>query len=111
SLGVETSRGDLADPDAVATAAQGCDIVFHVAAKAGIWGPYEEYFRTNVLGAQNVIAACRRYHINRLVYTSSPSVVFNGRDMEGVDESTSHPQHFEAFYPETKAQAEKLILE
>src|SRR5207253_1050648 len=51
------------------------------------------------------------YHINRLVYTSSPSVVFNGRDMEGVDESTSHPQHFEAFYPETKAQAEKLILE
>jgi nucleoside-diphosphate-sugar epimerase len=111
SLGVETSRGNLADPDAVAAAAQGCDIVFHVAAKAGIWGPYEDYFRANVLGTQNVIAACRRYHVNRLVYTSSPSVVFNGGDMEDVDESAPYPQHFEAFYPATKAQAEKLILE
>src|SRR5437899_4398001 len=88
SLGVVTIRGDLADREAVISAGEGCDIVFHSAAKAGIWGPYEEYFRTNVLGTQNVIAACRRCHINRLVYTSSPSVVFNGRDMEGVDEST-----------------------
>src|SRR5947199_598803 len=111
NLGVETIQGDLADPEAVTSAAQGCDIVFHVAAKAGIWGPYQEYYRANVLGTQNVIAACRRWHINRLVYTSSPSVVFNGQDMEGVDESTPYPQHFEASYPETKAQAEKLVLE
>jgi nucleoside-diphosphate-sugar epimerase len=109
-LGVETFQGDLADPEAVTSAAQGCDIVFHVAAKAGIWGPYQGYYRANVLGTQTVIAACHRCHINRLVYTSSPSVVFNGRDMEGVDESASYPQHFEASYPETKAQAEKLVL-
>src|SRR5262249_12385484 len=59
SLGVEIIRGDLADPEAVASAVQGCDIVFHVAAKAGIWGPHEEYYRANVIGTQNVIAACR----------------------------------------------------
>jgi nucleoside-diphosphate-sugar epimerase len=111
SLGVETIRGDLADPEAVAAVAHGCDIVFHVAAKTGIWGPYEEYYRANVIGTQNVISGCRRHGINRLVYTSSPSVVFNGRDMEGVDESAPYPQHFEASYPETKAQAEKAILE
>jgi nucleoside-diphosphate-sugar epimerase len=110
-LGVETIQGDLANPEAVVSAAQGCDIVFHAAAKAGIWGPHEEYYRANVLGTQNVIAACQRWHINRLVYTSSPSVVFNGRDMEGMDESTPYPQHFEASYPETKAQAEKLVLD
>ncbi len=69
ALGIEVTRGDLADPDAVASAVEGCDIVFHVAAKAGVWGPYEEYYRANVLGTQNVIAACRRHSIGQLVYT------------------------------------------
>lgn len=110
ALGVEVIRGDLAVPEAVASAAEGCDIVFHVAAKAGIWGPYEEYYRANVVGTQNVIAACRRHSIPRLVFTSSPSVVFNGRDMEGVDESAPYPEHFEAYYPQTKAQAERIVL-
>ena len=68
-------------------AAAGCDIVFHVAAKAGIWGRYGDYLPANVVGTENVLAACRRHGIRRLVYTSSPSVVFDGRDMEGVDES------------------------
>src|SRR5262245_49398878 len=64
--GVEVLRGDLGDPAAVVSAAEGCDIVFHVAAKAGIWGPYEDYFRANVIGTQNVIAACHRHSIPRL---------------------------------------------
>lgn len=109
-LGVEHSRGELGDAEAVKRAAEGCDIVFHVAAKAGVWGPYEEFYRANVLGTKNVIAACRHHGIKRLVYTSSPSVVFDGTDMEGVDESTPYPQHFEAFYPQTKAEAEQLVL-
>jgi nucleoside-diphosphate-sugar epimerase len=111
ALGVDVIRGDLADPEAVVSAAENCDIVFHVAAKAGIWGPYEEYYQANVLGTQNVVAACRRHSISRLVYTSSPSVVFNGRDMEGVNESAPYPEHFEAYYPQTKAQAERIVLE
>ncbi len=85
ALGVEQCQGELADPPRlVSAAAEGCDIVFHVAAKAGIWGAYEDFYRANVVGTQNVIAACRRHGIGRLVYTSSPSVVFDGRDMEGV---------------------------
>jgi nucleoside-diphosphate-sugar epimerase len=91
-------------------AADGCDIVYHVAAKAGIWGPYDEYYRTNVIGTKNVINACLANGIKKLVYTSSPSVVFDGTDMEGVDESVPYPDHFEAYYPETKAEAERLIL-
>jgi nucleoside-diphosphate-sugar epimerase len=111
ALGVELIQGDLADLNAVVKAAQGCDIVFHVAAKAGIWGPYQEYHRANVIGTQNVITACQSHSITRLVYTSSPSVVFNGRDMENVDETAPYPGHFEAYYPQTKAEAEKLVLE
>ena len=109
-LGVEHVRGDVADAAAVSAAAKSCDIVFHVAAKAGLAGPYEEYHRANVVGTKNVLAACRAHGIRRLVHTSSPSVVFDGRDMEGVDESVPYPAHFEAHYPRTKALAEQLVL-
>lgn len=109
-LGVEHRCGELGDADAVSRAAQGCDMVFHVAAKAGVWGPFAEFYRANVLGTRHVIAACRHHGIRKLVYTSSPSVVFDGSDMQGVDESVPYPDHFEAFYPQTKAEAEQLIL-
>ena len=109
ALGVEQLRGDLVDPAAVCAAVQGCAVVFHVAAKPGIWGDYEDYHRPNVTGTQNVIAACRRHGVRRLVYTSSPSVVFDGRDMAGVDESVPYPARYQAHYPRTKALAEQLV--
>ncbi len=111
ALGVEHCRGELSDAAAVQRAAAGCDIVFHVAAKAGVWGPYDEFYRANVLGTRHVIDACRMHGIKRLVHTSSPSVVFDGTDMEGVDESVPYPDHYVAFYPQTKAEAEQLVLQ
>lgn len=109
-LGVEQVRGDLGDSAAVTAAARNCDIIFHVAAKPGVWGPYDDYYRANVVGTENVLTACRAHAIQRLVYTSSPSVVFNGSDMEGVDETVPYPEHFEAPYPQTKAIAEQQVL-
>jgi nucleoside-diphosphate-sugar epimerase len=111
ALGVVHACGAVEDAAAVSEASKGCDIVFHVAAKAGVWGAYDDFYRTNVLGTANVLAACREQSIDRLVYTSSPSVVFDGSDMEGVDESVPYPEHFEAFYPQTKAAAERLVLQ
>ncbi len=111
ALGVEHCRGELSDLQAVKKAVAGCDIVFHVAAKAGVWGAYEDFFQTNVVGTENIIEACREQGVQRLVYTSSPSVVFDGTDMEGVDESVPYPQHYHAFYPQTKARAEQLVLQ
>ena len=58
ALGVEPCLGDLGDPQAVSRAVAGCDVVFHVAAKPGIWGPYEEYHRANVTGTENLLRAC-----------------------------------------------------
>jgi|SRR5262245_54124567 nucleoside-diphosphate-sugar epimerase len=109
-LGAQQIQGDVADPAALSLAAEGCDTVFHVAAKAGLWGPFEDYRRVNVVGTENVIAACRRHGIRRLVYTSSPSVVFTGRDLDGVDESVPYARQYNAAYPATKAIAEKLVL-
>ncbi len=110
-LGVEQVQGDLGDADAVDRACQGCDLVHHVAAKAGVWGDRDDFVRANVAGTRNVLAACRRQGIARLVYTSSPSVVFDGRDLEGVDESIPYSRRFTAFYPQTKAEAEREVLE
>jgi nucleoside-diphosphate-sugar epimerase len=110
SLGVAQHQGDVAEAAAVDAAAAGCDVVFHVAAKAGLGGRYADYHRTNVVGTEKVLAACRRHGIGRLVYTSSPSVVFDGRDMQGADESVPYPARYEAPYPRTKALAEQLVL-
>lgn len=109
-LGVDTRRGDLSDADAVADAVAGCDAVIHTAALASIWGPVDAFERTNVLGTHNVIDACRRHGVPRLVYTSTPSVVHAGGDVEGVDESAPYPTHFHAHYPRTKALAEQAVL-
>jgi len=109
-LGVQQIQGDIANLNAVQEAVRGCDIVFHVAAKAGIWGTYEQYYRANVTGTENVVAACQTHGVGRLVFTGSPSAVFDGYDVEGGDESLPYPASYEAHYPHTKAVAEQIVL-
>lgn len=110
SLEITQHLGDLACYADVERAATECDVVFHVAAKAGIWGDYDDYYQANVTGTENVIKACRLLGIQKLVYTSSPSVVFDGTSMEGLDESLPYPQQYETAYPETKAIAERAVI-
>lgn len=110
ALGVEQVHGDLADAEAVAGAVAGVDCVLHVGAKPGAWGPYEGYFQANVVGTRNIVAACRRHGVRKLVHCSSPSVVFDGLDQEGVDESAPYSRDHHAPYSATKAIAEEEIL-
>lgn len=108
--GVECQRGDVGDAAAVDKAVQGMDAVCHVAAKVGAAGDYESFHRTNVQGTQHVIDACRKHGVGVLVHTSTPSVIFGHKDLEGVDESEPYPSAYEADYPRTKAEAERLVL-
>ena len=110
SLGVEVVRGDIADEAALGAAARGCDAVFHVAAKVGLWGTYEEYYAANVAGTRSVLRACRSHGVSRLVFTGSPSVVFDGSDVDGWDESASYPLEFDSHYSRTKAVSEEMVL-
>lgn len=110
ALGVETVRADLADEVAVTAAARGCEVVVHVAAKAGIWGPAADYERSNVQGTRSVLAACRALGVRRLVHTSTPSVVHAGGDIAGGDETLPYATHFTSPYPRTKAVAEREVL-
>lgn len=108
--GIRTIQADLRQPDAVERACAGMDIVFHVGALTGIWGKRQTFQDINVGGTKNVIDACRRSGIGRLVFTSSPSVVCGSEDICGVDESQPYPDRYVAHYPESKAAAERLIL-
>jgi nucleoside-diphosphate-sugar epimerase len=109
-LGVETICGDIADAASIAAAVKGIDLVFHVAAKPGVWGTYKDFYTPNVVGTQNVIAACKSAGVPRLVFTSSPSVVFDGTDENEITESAPYPKRYLAHYPKTKAIAEKMVL-
>lgn len=109
-LGVQVVRGDLAEPGVAEQAVQGCDAVIHVAAKAGHWGKYDDYFSANVLATRQVLSACQSAAVRHLVYTSTPSVAHAGGDLAGVDESAPIPSHFAAHYPATKAIAEQEVL-
>lgn len=110
AIGVRQCVGDIASLDAVIEAAKVVDAVIHTAAKAGAWGRLEDYYAANVTGTDNVLAACDLGGISKLVFTSSPSVVHDGGDLAGVDESTPYPARFHAHYPATKAIAEQRVL-
>lgn len=108
---VTQAQGDIRNQSFLIDAARGCDTILHVAAKAGIWGSRAEYYGINVTGTENVIAACRANNIPRLIYTSTPSVVFSSGDLCGVDESTPYADKFLCAYAETKVLAEQEILQ
>lgn len=92
--GIRCLQGDIRNLDFVTKACKGADTVMHVAAIAGIWGPWKEYYSINVLGTENVIRACKENSIPNLVYTSTPSVVFNRASIEGANESLPLSRYF-----------------
>ncbi|MDB4286024.1 NAD-dependent epimerase/dehydratase family protein [bacterium] len=108
-LGVVHHQGNLSDYKKLKDALQGCEAVFHVAAKVSISGSYDSFYKVNVAGTQHILKACLELNIPHLVYTSSPSVVFDGGS-EGKDEGLPYPQKFDAYYPQTKAIAEQAVL-
>ena len=115
ALGAAVVRGDIRDQQAISAACEGIDCVFHTAALPGVAMRPEPYYEVNLEGTQEVLTACEKQSVPRLVYTSSPSVTFAGEPQEGVNESVplgldwlaSH----RSFYSHSKAQAEQLVLE
>lgn len=97
--------------DDLARLCEGKDTVFHVAALASPWGRREAFFKVNVNGTENVIRACRKAGVKRLVAVSSTAAVFDGYTPHvRVDESLPYPTRFLSAYGETKSMAERLVL-
>jgi nucleoside-diphosphate-sugar epimerase len=109
--GAEVIQGDLLDPAALDSAMAGCHAIIHIAAMAGVWGSRESYFSINVGGTESILRAMERLGIEKLVYCSSPSVVFSGKEFAGADESLPYGSNWTFAYPESKAAAEQLVME
>ena len=107
---VDVKLGDVSDMSEIRAACEGVDTVYHTAAMAGISCRWEPFFETNTLGTLCVIDACVKNGVKKLIYTSSPSVVFNGKNQEGIDETVPYPDNWFAHYPSTKALAERIVL-
>ncbi len=111
ALGVDVICGDMRDSKSVDNACSGKEMVFLTAAKAGVWGKWNEYYCINVLGAENVLNACKKNQVKSLIYTSSPSVAYSAeKDIENMDENNPYPEKYLGNYPKSKAIAEKMIL-
>lgn len=108
--GAKLIRGDITNSAAVLHACTGMEVVFHVAAYPGVWGTWDDFYHPNVIGTQNVVAACQEQSVPKLVYTSSPSVIFDNQAHEGADESLPYPLFYENFYSCTKALAEQVVV-
>ncbi len=111
ALGMEHRRGDLVDPMFTTEAMKNVDAVIHTAATAGVWGPWDHFYSINKVATDNVIHACHEHRIPTLVFSSSPSVTFDGEDQSGVNESVPYASQWLCHYPHTKALAEIAVIE
>jgi len=109
AAGAEGWRADLRDPAAVRRACAGTDAVIHAGALSVPWGPRAEFFAVNVGGTASIIAGCRAAGVARLVYISSPSVTFTGRDVCDETEAAPYPRHFASVYSLTKKLGEDRV--
>lgn len=110
--GIRSEVGDLRDAAALRRVTEGVDAVFHVASRVQTRQTGADEVRdVNVGGTEKLLDACRAHEVARFVYVSSASVVYGGRDIENGDETLPYPAHFHAPYAETKAIAERLVLE
>ena len=111
ALGATSVQHDLRQRSGLDAHLEGIDVVFHVASKTGVWGPAEEFFGINVTGTEHLLDAAQAAGVRSFVYTSSPSATFSGGDAENATEADCpYPDHFEAPYPQSKAEAEKRVL-
>ncbi|KAJ4976583.1 hypothetical protein NE237_001689 [Protea cynaroides] len=102
---------DLRDKAQVIKACQGVEVVFHMAAPDSSVNNYQLHHSVNVVGTKNVIDACIECKVKRLIYTSSPSVVFDG--VHGIingDESLAYPRKHNDTYSATKTEGEALVI-
>jgi 2-alkyl-3-oxoalkanoate reductase len=110
SLGVEVIVGDACCLKDCQQAVVGVAAVIHTAAIAGVWGPAKTYQSINVDATQHLLKAATDAQVQAFVYSSSPSVTFDGQPQKNIDESVPYPTRWLCDYPRTKAQAEQLVL-
>ncbi|NNG01583.1 MAG: NAD(P)-dependent oxidoreductase [Desulfobacteraceae bacterium] len=107
--GINFIPADITDKSQLNNAFSPADVVIHCAATAGDWGGYKAFYNTNVIGTRNVIDACKTHDIKKIIFISTPSVYFNGKDRYNIAENEPIPEK-QFNYGKTKLKAEHDLL-
>ena len=85
------------------------DCVIHAAALSTVWGKWQDFYDSNVLGTENVIKFCLKNNVRRLIYVSSPSIYSAKFDRFNIKEEDFDKNNKLNFYIKSKILAEDLI--
>jgi len=103
-------EADVREADAVTDAAEGCDVIVHLAASVGnarsIADPVKDS-KVNVIGTLNVLQAARRHGLGRIVFSSSAGIF---GELKTLPIAEDHPQDPDSPYGASKLAAEKMCL-
>lgn len=112
TIGVEKAVGDITDRDSIAKAMDGVDVVYHVAARVGDWGPWREFVAGTIEGTRNATEAAAKAGVGRFLHISSISA-YGHPDGVGLVLDESAPLgcnlHKWSYYSRAKVEAEKII--
>lgn len=112
-IDAEKYYGDVTDPESLERAFEGADIVYHLAGMIDVTSGHEEaIWNVNVEGTKNVVKACRKCGIKRLVYASSVDAIppLPGNKLM-TEISSFNPDNLEGTYAKTKAVATQYVLD
>ncbi len=109
--GIDFKPADITNQNDLIGALSNADCLIHCAAKAGDWGKYSEFHKSNVVGTRNVLTACSQHRIGKMIFISSPSVYFNGVDRFDIREDEPLPDPLLGHYARTKRISECELLD
>jgi nucleoside-diphosphate-sugar epimerase len=110
ALGAEPVRGDLDDEAALRAGMQGCEHVYHAAAKVEVWGKREDFQRITIDGTRRMLSAAKAAGVARFVHVSTEAVLVGGRRLIDADETWPLPERPLGLYPWSKGRAEQEVL-
>jgi nucleoside-diphosphate-sugar epimerase len=110
-LGVEILKGELTDENSFHNLLKNVDLAIHCAAFTGEFGPWELFYKSNVLSAKIFFEAGLKQNCPRLVYISSVAVYGNGRHHRGTDEDSAYESLVVDNYTRSKILAETFAFE
>lgn len=103
--------GDLCNQQDLYPALKGVSIVFHCASPPPSSNNKELFYRVNFIGTKNVIETCKKAGVQKLILTSSASVVFEGTDIKNGTEDLPYAVKPIDYYTETKILQERAVLD
>ena len=106
---VKFISGDFTDYDEINKAMKGVDMVVHAGALSTVWGKWEDFYKMNVLGTDNVMKAVLNNKVKKIVFISSPSIYTDKMDRFNIKEHEVDEKNELNFYIKSKIMGEKIV--